>query len=165
MKDVLDELIKDTDYPPICKRLGRYLERSTREIKPFESTFHGQQFRNLITDKNSSDHNYLAALYLLTAEDKTWRAVREHVSNSGIKYDLVSPIPKGDGYTLFNLAQDISDGKTHITLRDIADRCVLTPQMFLLVCKAIAISRYGSGAVGIKPKNPGEEVVIFRLVK
>lgn len=165
MQDVLDVLVKDTDYSPISKRLGKYLENNHREIKSFENTFHKQHFSKLITNEDFSDRELIAALYLLTAEDKTWRAVREHVSRSGIKYDLVSPIPSDEGYTLFKLAQDITDGEKHITLRDIADCRVLTSQMFLLICKAIAISLYGSGAVGIKPKNPREEVVIFKLIK
>lgn len=165
MKEVLDEFAKDTSYPPICKRLGRYLDRCKREIKPFENTFHKQQFESLITDKNSLDRDYLAALYLLTAEDKTWRSVREFVSKNGIKYDLVTPVPKDSGYMLFNIARDITDGTKHITLRDIADKNVLTPSQFLLLCKALSISRYGVGAVGIKPRDPREEVVIFRLVK
>lgn len=165
MREVLDELTDEVKHPTFNRRLGRYLERNQRVIKPFESGFHKQQFESQITDNNCSDSNYLAAIYLLTSEETTWRAVREYVSKSGIKYDLIDHIPSNEGYTLFQLAKDITEGTRHITLADISNSAVIKPKMFLIICKALAISRYGIGAVGITPRDPREEVVIFRLVK
>ena len=165
MEDALYALIGEMDFPNFEKRLGRYLERNQRVIKPFENGMHRQQFENQITDKNCSDNSYLAAIYLLTAEENTWRTVREYVSKQGIKYDLVDPIPSNDGYTLFQLAKDLTQGTKHASLADIVSSTTIKPQMFLIICKALAISRYGIGAVGITPRDPREEVVIFRLVK
>lgn len=165
MQEVLEDLIDEVEYPSFNNRLGRYLQRNHRVIKPFESGIHRQLFESQITDKNCSDSNYMAAIYLLTSEENTWRSVREYVSKQGIKYDLVDPIPSDDGYTLFQLAKDITQGTKHATLADIVSSTTIKPQMFLVICKAIAISRYGVGAVGIKPRDPREEVVIFKLVK
>lgn len=158
MREVLNELAGDVKHPTFNRRLSRYLERNQKVIKPFENGFHKQQFENQVTDKNRSDNNYLAAIYLLTSEEKTWRAIREFVNKNGIKYDLVEDIPTDNGYALFQIAKDLTDGTRHITLADIADSKVIKPQMFMVICKALAISIYGAGAVGIRPVNPVEDM-------
>lgn len=161
-REVLEELVNEIPERGFCGRLSRYLTKNKRAIKSFESSFHKQQFASLITSKNCVDTDYMAALYLLTADEATWRSVREFVGKEGIKYDEVIT-PSGDGYTLFCAAKDLTEGTKHIEFGDLSRLQVVKPSMFILLCKAIAISRFGVGAVGIKPKKPNEEVVIFKL--
>lgn len=166
IREVLTELTGEIKHPTYNRRLGRYLERNKREIKPFESNFHKQQFEHQITKKNCSDNRYMAAMYLLTADEKTWRVVREEISKNGINYMAIENIPADDGYELFQVAKDLTDETCHITLADIAASQITKPGVFMIISKALAICRYGVGAVGIKPINPHEEeVVIFKLSK
>ena len=87
-REVLEELVNEIPERGFCGRLSRYLTKNKRAIKSFESSFHKQQFASLITSKNCVDTDYMAALYLLTADEATWRSVREFVGKEGIKYEI-----------------------------------------------------------------------------
>ena len=163
MKDVLYDLADISDCQDFERRLTRYLSRCQYKIKPFESGLHKRQFKSQIARMKRNDKDFLAAIYLLTAEEKTWNAVREYVTEDGIKYDLVNPVPTNDGYTLFQLARDITQGTNHITLKDISNLRTIKPQMFLVICKALAITSFGSGAIGIVPEDNDEGVIIFNV--
>lgn len=159
MREVLEELICDLKHPTFNRRLGRFLERNQRVVKRFENAFHEKQFKNQIENLAFDDGNYLAAMYLLTADRRIWGSIGKKISQKGISYDLITKLNSDEEYVLFQVAKDIIDGTKHVTLSDISNAGIVKPKMFLIICKAISIYRYGIGAVGITFENEEEEVV------
>lgn len=165
-RESLEALLEEMKHPTYNRRLGRYLERNNREIRAFESLYHKQQFMALLNKKNCLDYRYLAALYLLTADERVWRDVRDAVTKNNIHFEKVTSIPSKDGYEIYQVAKDLAEDTSHINLADIASSSTTKPSVFVVISKALAICRYGVGAVGIKPISPqDEEVVIFKLIK
>ena len=161
MREVLEDLICEMKHPTFNRRLGRYLERNQRSVKSFESSFHEKRFKNQIEKMDFNDKNHLAAMYLLTADRRIWVSFEEEISQKGITYDLITKLNSDEEYVLFQVAKDIIDGTKHITLSDISNARCVKPKLFLIICKAISICRYGIGAVGITPEIVGEETVPY----
>ena len=49
-------------------------------------------------------------------------------------------------YALFMTAKDLYCGTKHITIRDLADTKLVSPQLFGILCEAMTIRRYGAAA-------------------
>ena len=47
------------------------------------------------------------------------------------------------GYTLYCAAKDIYTGSKHLNICDLADKDLIPPQLFELICNAMLIRRYG----------------------
>ena len=89
----------------------------------------------------------LCGLYLLTADCRLWSQVRKNVHAAGIRFQDVklggiSP----EAYALFMTAKDLYCGTKHITIRDLADTKLVSPQLFGILCEAMTIRRYGAAA-------------------
>ena len=98
----------------------------------------------------------LCTLYLLTADCRLWMRMRMwmYVHETGIQFQNVkigrlSP----DAYTLYMTAKDLYCGTKHITIRDLADRDIVSEQLFGLVCEAMTIRRYGLAACDSRTKT------------
>ena len=44
-------------------------------------------------------------------------------------------------------AKDLCCGTKHITIRDLADKEIVSPQMFGILCEAMTLRRYGLAAL------------------
>ena len=54
------------------------------------------------------------------------------------------------GYALFCCAKDLAIGTKHLTISDLADSDLIPPKLFGVICNAMAIRRYGLGAIQFK---------------
>ena len=96
-------------------------------------------------------NEYLAALYLLTANRELWNAAKRVIGRKEINFSTIHPKEfTMNGYTVFIVAKDIYDGDTHITLKDICDRYLVPDKLFDLFLTAIQICRLGYTYTGIK---------------
>ena len=97
---------------------------------------------------NKKNFALMAAIYLLTAEHKLWMQIKRFVERNEIKFDGFKPKDSTEnGYTLLCCAKDLYLGTKHITISDLADTELVAPRMFALICNAMAIRRFGLGAI------------------
>jgi hypothetical protein len=95
-------------------------------------------------------NEYLAALYLLTADREQWNAAKRVIGRKKIDFAQIRTKKfTTNGYTVFIVAKDIYDGETHITLKDICDRYLVSDKQFDLFVTAIHICRLGYPYTGI----------------
>lgn len=96
-------------------------------------------------------NEYLAALYLLTADRELWNAAKRVIGRKEIDFPTIRPKEfTTNGYTVFIVAKDIYDGETHITIKDICDRYLVPDKLFELFVTAIHICRLGYTYTGIE---------------
>lgn len=96
-------------------------------------------------------NEYLAALYLLTADRELWRAAKYEIERKVIDFSKIRPKEyTTNNYTVFIVAKDIYHGETHITLKDICDRYLVPDKLFDLFLTAIQICRLGYTYTGIE---------------
>ena len=96
-------------------------------------------------------NEYLAALYLLTADRELWNSAKRVIGRKEIDFSTIRPIEFTTiSYTVFVVAKDIYNGETHITLKDICDRYLISDKLFELFVAAIHICRLGYSYLGIK---------------
>lgn len=114
----------------------------------FRSKEHMQIFkRNLdyyskCTENLSND--FLATIYLLTADIKLWLMADKYVKTESINFSNVRL--KGisvNGYTLFRVAQDIYTGTNYLPISDLANKKIVSPQIFDIIQTAMLIRRNG----------------------
>jgi len=100
-----------------------------------------------IKDRNSF---YLATLFLLTADDKLWCAVKDHVYLDlfDFKRMKLSGI-NTDGYALYQTARTVCMGREYIKLDEIADKTLIGDIAFKVIINAILISKYGFGMLNV----------------
>lgn len=146
-----DELIRNTMHnvrnPAFRQRLNDYLN----ERKEYAMNFRGQRHQSLflkeLQKREKPTAAMLCALYLLTADCRLWSRVRANVHASDIQFQEIrlgdiSP----EAYTLFMTAKDLYCGSKHITIRDLADKEIVSPQLFGILCEAMTLRRYGIAA-------------------
>lgn len=96
-------------------------------------------------------NEYLAALYLLTADREQWNAAKRVIGRKKIDFAQIRTKKfTTNGYTVFIVAKDIYHGETHITLKDICDRYLVPDKLFDLFLTAIQICRLGYTYTGIE---------------
>jgi len=94
---------------------------------------------------------YLAALYLLTADRELWNATKHVIERKEIDFTQIRPKEFAtNGYTVYTVAKDIYTGETHITIKDICDRYLVPDKFFALFVTAINICRLGYAYTGIR---------------
>ena len=90
----------------------------------------------------------MAALYLLTADLRLWNLSKRHVGKISINFaDIRLKNIHENGYALFCCAKDLCLGTKHLTVADLADTDLIPPKLFELICNAMAIRRFGLGAI------------------
>lgn len=99
----------------------------------------------------------MSALYLLTADLKLWNVARRYMEGNSIHFSKIKLCGiHPDGYTLFCGAKDLYLGTKHLSVGDLSDPELITPKMFALICNAMAIRRFGLGAINYR-KDGSEE--------
>ena len=110
----------------------------------YKNKTHQRIFEEQVNSNSFKCSNeYLAALYLLTADRELWSATKRVI---GRKIDFSKIRPKEyttNNYTVFVVAKDIYHGGTHITLKEIGDRHLVPDNLFELFLTAIRICRSG----------------------
>lgn len=117
----------------------------------FRNEKHQKVFAEVTEKLDKKNYKLMSALYLLTADLKLWNAVKRFVVKNEIRFhDIHLNGSTENGYTLYCAAKDLSLGTKNLSLCDLADTQLIPPKMFGLVCNAMAICRFGLGAINYK---------------
>lgn len=115
----------------------------------FRSDLHKRIFVGQL--KNTSHHcsnKHLAVLYLLTAESDLWLKVKDKITDSEIRlHEVDKRGVSALGYVLLDIASDIMNGTTNLSIKDMSDTFLFFNRTFLIMMEAIRISRYGYKAL------------------
>lgn len=115
----------------------------------FLSPHHRSRFRTVCRLQNVLIENrspaYLAALFLLTADDKLWCAAKDHIylDSFDFKKMHLSGI-NTDGYAIYQMARTIHLAKEYIKLDEISDKQLIGGQAFKVIINSILIAKYGT---------------------
>lgn len=90
------------------------------------------------------DNRYIAALYLLTADSKLWRQVRDQFGTRAVLIGEMRPhYLSGEAYVFYLLARELLCETKTINVMDLADRGLLSARCFQVVTTALFIKGYG----------------------
>ena len=125
-------------------------------IKPmyFRGDDHKKLFEQALSMQSGVSRAFLAAIYLLTADNVLWSKTRRFVSKTVIDFNSIrlGHISE-EAYALFMMAKDLyADNKTadgyekHINISDLVDKDVVSQTIFSVICNAMTLRRYGMNA-------------------
>ena len=152
--EVMAETMRDIHNGAFRRRLNQFIKESEERHMNFRNEKHRLAFVEAIRKLDKKNFALMSALYLLTAEHKLWMQIRNYVERNEIKFERFKPKDSTEnGYTLLCCAKDLYLGTKHITISDLADTELIAPRMFALICNAMAIRRFGLGAIQYKERN------------
>ena len=97
---------------------------------------------------------YLSALYILTADDQLWKASRNSVKHTEIRFSVIRVRkPTVTTYALFKVASDLYCGTSYISCKEICDKYLITDKHFELILTAMHIRRDGYEYLNLKPRG------------
>lgn len=148
LNDAIEKTMSAISYPPFQRRLKQYLKESEEKPMDYRNEKHRIAFIEAIEKLNRKDFALMSAVYLLTAEHTLWMKAKHRVGQNEICFDAIKlQNSTENAYTLFCCAKDLYLGTKHITIKDLADRELIRPKIFALICNAMAIRRFGLGAI------------------
>lgn len=116
---------------------------------------HRNTFTEAIKRLDRKDYALLSAIYLLTAEHALWKAAKDKTSGGRLDFEQIKPSAcSTNGYALFCAAKDLYLGTDNLTIHDLSAVKIVPPKIFALICNAMAIRRFGLGAIN---QRKGEE--------
>ena len=138
------------------RRFEEYQTERMDNAMQYRGTRHRTFFERELQKRKNPSAAMLCALYLLTADCQLWMRMRMYVYGAGVRFHEVklrglSP----DAYTLYMTAKDLYCGTKHITIRDLADKDIVSARLFELICEAMTIRRYGVAACDAGEKTGG----------
>ena len=152
--EVMTETMKDIHNAAFRRRLNQFIRESEELPMNFRNEKHRLAFVEAIRKLDKKNFALMSAIYLLTAEHKLWMQIRNFVERNEIKFESFKPKDSTEnGYTLLCCAKDLYLGTKHITISDLADIELVAPRMFALICNAMAIRRFGLGAIQYKERT------------
>lgn len=156
-KEILTETMAAIKYPPFVRRLNQYLKESEINVMNFKNEQHRRTFTEAIRKLNRQNYALMSALYLLTADCRLWMAARRKTAYGCVCFEQIHlPNCSETAYTLFCAAKDLYIGTKHLSVSDLADTSLISPKLFGLICNAMAIRRFGLGAIAAST-NRGDE--------
>lgn len=147
-RETIAETMSAVHYPPLVRRVDQLLKESEETPMNYRNEKHRIVFAETIKRMNRKNKALMAALYLLTADFTLWRCVKYAVVNNVICFEQVRLRGTNTkSYPLFCAAKDLYLGTRHLTITDFADTELIPPKVFALICNAMAIRRFGLGAI------------------
>lgn len=117
----------------------------------FLSNRHRSVFIQEARTRGNMDCGYLAVLYLLTANGGFWKRINPHVHNDIIYFeDFPMAGCTKEEYTLFQCAKDIYYDLGNVTVSELTDAGLISPDMFAVIIDAIKIARRGLSLARLK---------------
>lgn len=149
--EVLQETMLAITHPAFKSRLKEYIYETEIMYMEFKNERHQVVFTEAVQGLNRNDKALMSALYLLTADGKLWSVARRHIRKNGIDLKQITLRNSSEAsYTLFCCAKDLAIGTKHLTISDLSDTELISPMLFGVICNAMAIRRYGLGAIQFK---------------
>lgn len=153
-KEVILETMSAIRYPPFVKRLRNYLTESEESPMNYRNEKHRAVFMESVKKSCNKNNALLSALYLLTADNSLWNAAKHKTADGNICFEQIKlPDCTESAYTLFCAAKDLYLGTKHLSVSDLADTDLIPPKMFALICNAMAIRRFGLGAIQLTERS------------
>lgn len=147
-RETIEETMSGIRYPPFIIRLHQYLKESEESPMNFKNEKHHMVFAEAAKKMNTKNDALMAVLYLLTADQKLWNHAKRYVLQNKIRFGSIHLRGSTEnGYALYCAAKDIYLGTTNLTIGELADTRVIPPRIFGLICNAMAIRRFGLGAL------------------
>lgn len=148
LTDISEVQDKAINHRRFRHRLNQYLKESEMNPMRYKNEKHQSEFEVAIRKRDKKDYAMMAALYLLTADLRLWNLSKRHVGKIKINFaDIRLKNIHENGYALFCCAKDLCLGTKHLTVADLADTDLIPPKLFELICNAMAIRRFGLGAI------------------
>ena len=146
--EALIESVRGIHNAAFRKRFNCVLmKREEGEMHGFRGGIHRSVFLKAIEKISPDNKAALSALYLLTADGILWKQVSRFVNGSHIAFEQIRIMNSTtDTYALFCVAKDFSLGTKHISLAEVADEDIIREEIFLLICWAMLLRRYGYNA-------------------
>lgn len=140
------------------KRFNAHLKERKENTMSYRGDRHQALFCKELQKRENPSAAMLCVLYLLTADSRLWSRLRQNIYAKGVQ---LKNVHLGDitpeAYTLFLAAKDLYYGTKHITISDLADKGTISPQIFGIVCEAMAIRRYGLTVCAAAAGRQGRE--------
>lgn len=157
-----DEMIRNTMIyirnPAFRQRLNDYLNERKERAMNYRGARHQSLFLRELQKRENPTAAMLCALYLLTADCRLWSRVRQNVHASDIQFaEMRTGDISPEAYALFAAAKDLYCGTRHITIRDLADKEIISPQLFGILCEAMTLRRYGIAAYAAADRRKRDE--------
>lgn len=139
---MLKTLCYENDGRKLAERLRTIGESQLKN--GFMNKHHQKRFDQAVTLLDMNNSVQMSAVYLLTADYKLWKQSKRFVEKNRICFGAFTPSDCTEtGYSAYCAAKDIYLGTKHFTLSDLADKELITPKLFELLCNAMSIKRYG----------------------
>ena len=139
---ILKSLCVGSDSPEFTKRLRKMGDLKMKN--GFLTSYHQRCFEQAVEKLDKNNNVLMSAVYLLTADFRLWKQSRSYVEKDRICFGAFKPINcTENGYTVYCAAKDVYLGTKHFSLSDLADKNLISPFLFELLCTAMAIKRYG----------------------
>ena len=108
-------------------------------IMKFRNEKHRSTFLNEAKKQSLKNYKIIAALYLLTADEKLWDTAKGSIGKDDIVFDNIH-LKNGseNAYALYCAAKDLYSGSRHLAIDDIADGTIIKNKVFSLICNASA---------------------------
>lgn len=131
----------------------------------FRDGLHKQAFHAAVKKQEEKNYELLAALYLLTADEKVWNCAKDKVRKGqiffeGIRLGSVSE----ESYCLYAAAKDIYLGSGNIRLRDLGKRNMMNQTVYSQIMTAVSICRFGIAVIRIGETNEKRQQKTARAV-
>ena len=128
-------------------------------IMKFRNEKHRSTFLNEAKKQSLKNYKIIAALYLLTADEKLWETAKGSVGKDDIAFeDIHLKNGSENAYALYCAAKDLYNGSRHLAIDDMADGGLIKNKVFSLIYNAILLKRNGLAAVNwVEICSCGEE--------
>ena len=149
LEEAVQSTFSEVTHTPFKQRLQRiYKEKRGGEWLPYQNSVHQIIFETESLKLRCPDNKSLAVLYLLTADHKLWSEARRHTQSGQIDLEnmcigAVSP----DSYALWKATKEFQTRERQITLYELADRDVVSDNVFRLIVQAAAVARFGKAVL------------------
>ena len=123
----------------------------------FRNQRHQELFTQAIRRLDRQNFTLMAVVYLFTADTRLWSMAKQSICYSGVDFSRVRLNNCSVRvYALYSAARDLYFGTDVLILSDLADAQVVPPQIFKVVCNAMAICRVGLDAIHFKERKDDE---------
>ncbi len=151
--ELLGECFCDMNDKDFQIRLQRLTKKFCGSL--FKDSLHRQRFElaknslRILLGKTADCH--IAALFLLTADEKLWRIAKNSVNKDAIHFEHIKLSGIGtDGYTLFQMARTLSTRQAKVTVSELADDELISDPLLAVLVGAMLIARFGSDVLEVK---------------
>lgn len=144
----------EIDHERLIRRINHYIricKRKKSNPTVFNNSTHQSVFSKYYLQLNHENSKLIAAVYLLSADERLWNFAWSHLNKNDISFGKIKPKNlSSDTYTLFCAAKDLYLGSEHFSFSDLANPTVVDITRFCLVLNALGIVRFGYNYINIK---------------